>query len=593
MAFSPHDVVPDSPINNFATLNPLQTVGGGASSFSNGNLSCEGGFAFSNFSMNSGKWYFETVTNIQTSTIGIFRSSINATQPVYTTNLNYRWYRVDGKIYSNNGTILSYNTFTSNDIIGITLDLDNGKLFFSKNGIWEGLSDPVAGTNPAVIGLTGEWMFSVEHYVGQDVCVTNFGQDHTFGGNKTGGGAYTDANGIGQFYYQPPAGALALCTQNIPSGPINVQNDDVPADYFKAVTWTGGQLTNNQVTGVGFQPDLIWSKQRNGIGYHRIHDSVRGASAGQIITNTAAAQNPSYPLGSFDSDGFTISSTLASYDNTTNNTYVAWCWKAAGAPADNQARIIDINGTLITKSTADLKNETSASVTPTKVSANRKSGFSIIQWSGNNTAGATYPHGLSQAPEFMITKNINNSPLGYTLNWLVWHSSINQTGYLNLPDAFASGSRNTVFINDTLPSVDLITTGYQAGVTNDSGLNQITYCWHSVAGYSKFGSYVGNGSADGPFIYTGFKPAWVLIKQSHAPSQSWFIYDTSRDPSNPAYHQLFANQSVADPESFGYIIDILSNGFKIRNNDQRLNSSVNYIFAAFAEAPMNAPSNAR
>ena len=331
-----------------------------------------------------------------------------------------------------------------------------------------------------------------------------------------------------------------------------------PSEYFntKLYTGTGSELA---VTGVGFQPDWIWFKQRDATRSHALVDSVRGRSKVVFsdLTNaeetSAASTND---LVSFDSDGFTVGTTSASGSfNTSSGSHVAWNWKANGAGVSN----------------------TDGSITST-VSANTTSGFSIVSYTGTG-ANATVGHGLGAEAKFIIFKDRST-----TKDWFVYHQSISPAtgGKLNLT---VNPSADSSYFNNTAPTSSVFSIG-GANTTNPSGNNMIAYCFAEKKGFSKFGSYTGNGNADGTFVYTGFKPAFVLIKANSA-GQDWHIHDIKRSTFNVSDTVLLPNTIDADiTDTTVYGIDILSNGFKCRGTHPRVNGSgTGYIYMAFAENP--------
>ena len=326
-----------------------------------------------------------------------------------------------------------------------------------------------------------------------------------------------------------------------------------PSDYFNTKLYTGTG-SSNSVTGVGFQPDWVWIKHRNGTGEHDIYDAVRGATK-KISSNTTDAEvNQTNGLSAFGSDGFTVVNSTAT--NLNNGTYASWNWKANGAGSAN----------------------TDGSISST-VSANTTSGFSIVSYTGNGTAGATIGHGLSQKPSIIITKRRDS-----TSNWLVYSSELGATKYLELETTNA-GQTATSRWNDTEPTSSVFSVGTSTSSNPSSG-TMIAYCFAEKQGFSKFGSYVGNGSADGTFVYTGFKPAFVLWKATPAAGYWWHIMDNKREPNNPAGLNLFPNLSD-DEYDYGDTCDFLSNGFKFRTGSGGINSSgVTYIYMAFAEQPL-------
>jgi hypothetical protein len=320
---------------------------------------------------------------------------------------------------------------------------------------------------------------------------------------------------------------------------------------------TGTNLSvNNTVNTVSFQPDLVWSKARNNAYDHYLQDSVRGITNGLSSNLTAAEATTSGSPTSFTSTGFNISSTAGW--TSLGNTEVSWQWKAGGTAVSNTA------GTITSS-----------------VSANTTAGFSVVTYTGTG-ANATVGHGLGVAPGMVIIKSRS-----VATNWIVYHSSVAATAHLvlNLTDA----AYTDVAFNNTAPTSSVFSIGPTGYSVNNSAATYVAYCWAPVAGYSAFGSYTGNGSADGPFIYTGFRPRFVMIKSSTYTS-NWDMLDSSRDPANVVSHQLFANLSGTEftPYNFG---DLNSNGFKIRDNSSGLQGNYNvsgetYIYAAFAENPL-------
>ena len=341
-----------------------------------------------------------------------------------------------------------------------------------------------------------------------------------------------------------------------------------PSDYFNTKLYTGDGSSSRSITGVNFQPDWTWVKSRNSADYdHMVTDVVRGTPKMLKTNSTAAeAEYSAGGIGSFDSDGFTIAAGSSNNTNMNNNTttYVGWNWKANGAGSAN----------------------TDGSISST-VSVNTTSGFSIVSYTGNATAGATIGHGLGSVPKFAIFKRRNSSG-----NWQVYHHSIGNTDVLKLNGTDAKLDDNT-FLNDTSPSSSLITLG-GGGLVNGNGDTHICYAFAEKQGYSKFGSYTGNGNADGTFVYTGFKPAFVINKRTDSTS-GWDLFDNKRLGYNVANRLLAPNTS--DQEATSDKLDILSNGFKMRTTSGGNYSGASYIYMAFAEAPLvgsnNVPCTAR
>ena len=330
----------------------------------------------------------------------------------------------------------------------------------------------------------------------------------------------------------------------------------------KLFTGTGGSLA---VTGVGFQPDFVWQKNRSIVASHLLTDSVRGTDSQIYSNNTSAEGTLTNVLTSFDSDGFTAGT--SSDFNGSGNLIVTWNWKAGTTTG--------IAG--------------SPSITPASYSFNATSGFSIIKYVGNGVAGATLPHGLGVAPEMIIIKDTDES-----MAWVSYHRPLGNTDYLVLDTSGATAASITRW-NNTTPGTTLFTIG-DTDKLNTNTINYVAYCFAPIQGYSKFGSYLGNGNADGSFVYTGFRPACVLIKNATGSSMSWTLRGSGLNPFNPADGHVVPNENAAEASSKD--IDILSNGFKARSTDGGVNGSGNTIvYGAWAESPFvnssGVPTNAR
>jgi hypothetical protein len=345
---------------------------------------------------------------------------------------------------------------------------------------------------------------------------------------------------------------------------INTNGEAVITTSFNTVTWTADGTGNTIVVGgVGFQPDFIWAKTRTQPYSHTLFDSVRGTGSTHMLfsdstnsesTNTSNSSGNGF-ISSFNTDGFTgaTGTSANSYFNLTGNNYVAWCWKAGGAAVTN----------------------TDGSIT-SEVSANVDAGFSVVKYTGNGTSGATVGHGLNSAAEIMICKSRSGST-----GWLVYHKDIGNTDYLilNTTDAKALG---VAAWNNTSPTISVFSIGNGSSV-NTSSATQIAYCFHSVAGFSKFGSYTGNGSATGPTVTTDFEPAFVMIKRTSADASggNWIIKDNKRNTSNPRTKSLFPNSSSAEVTE--YDVDFNATSFQILNADVDINKNGGtYIYMAFA-----------
>jgi hypothetical protein len=329
-----------------------------------------------------------------------------------------------------------------------------------------------------------------------------------------------------------------------------------PTDYFNTVLYNGTG-SSNSVTGVGYQPDWTWIKQRNGTTNHFVYDGVRGVQQTIYTDATSAEATQSQGLTAFGTDGFTVgTNTGVNGAGGTGGTYVAWNWLAANGTASN-----------------------SDGGTSSTVSVNQTSGFSIVGWTGTGSA-TTVGHGLGVAPKMIILKNRSE-----VYGWQVYHESLGNTKYLELSktDAEATSSQSW---NDTSPTSSVFSVG-ASDSNNKSGNNIIAYCFAEKKGYSKFGSYTGNGNADGTFVYTGFKPAFVLMKKtSGGQARNWCILDNKREGFNPENDQLHPNTNGVESMGSGTTLDLLSNGFKLRVTDDDKNGSGDpYIYMAFAEHP--------
>jgi hypothetical protein len=316
------------------------------------------------------------------------------------------------------------------------------------------------------------------------------------------------------------------------------------------VTYTGTGVARS-ITGFGFSPDFVWIKERNAAENHQLQDIVRGATNRLFSNLTAAESADSGSLTSFDSAGFSLGT--ASNYNGLNDTYAAWAWDAGTSTVSN----------------------TAGSIT-SQVRANASAGFSIVTATTPSSGASTVGHGLGVAPSLIITKFRSTAN-----NWFTYHASIGNAAYLTLESTAAAVTGSALW-NNTSPT----STVFSLGSVWASSNNLVAYCFAPVVGYSSFGSYTGNGSTDGPFVYTGFRPRWVMIKSSSSAGTSWIMLDTARSQYNLMRDYLQADSSSA--EAAADMIDITSNGFKLRNSFGSLNSSgATYIFAAFAEAPFN------
>jgi len=317
-----------------------------------------------------------------------------------------------------------------------------------------------------------------------------------------------------------------------------------PSDYFNTKLYTGTGASQS-ITGIGFQPDWIWFKVRSETGNHNLFDSIRGSNKILQSSTTIAEATSTDLLTSFDSDGFTVNTDDGV--NGSSKTYASWNWLANGAGSAN----------------------TDGSITST-VSANTTSGFSIVKWTGTGSSG-TIGHGLGVAPKVVIVKRYSAAA-----DWVYYTTAID-------------GSLDYLFLNTTAAKADSSASVPTSTVFSKSDTNnetQIAYCFAEKTGYSKFGTYTGNGNSDGSFIYTGFKPAWIMVKRTTDVTGRWVLWDSKRNPSNLMDNALFPNSSAVENDGY-WKIDGLSNGFKIKDPEVEINASgATFIYMAFAEEPL-------
>ena len=528
---------------NYCVLNPLDIpTSGSPATLSEGNLKCVTplsgyGFTVGTIAVSSGKWYWEYVATAGSPHLSLGFGLTTCARTYAGDTGSYIYYAGDGKTYANAGAGVTYgSTWTTGDVIAVALDLDAGTAVFYKNNVSQGT---------AFTGLTGTFLpiFSDQSPSVSNTFTVNFGQR--------------------PFAYTPPTGFNTLNTFNLPTPTIGATASTTANKYMDVSTYTGNGGTLAVTNSGSMQPDWVWVKSRSTAQNNYSIDAVRGINSILVQNNTNsestydAAWRALYGnLTSFNSNGFTVvDGTDPSFDsfNGSGATYVGWQWKANGAGVTN----------------------TAGTITST-VSANTSSGFSVVTYTGTG-ANATVGHGLGVAPSMVIIKCRST---GY--NWAVFHTSL-------------GGGDNALQLNTTIAVTSAFDYWNGANTSSvftlgtDNGVNQSTqtyvaYCFAPVAGYSAFGSYTGNGSSDGPFIFTGFRPRFLLIKNSST-SVDWVIEDTSRDPYNVVGAELSPN--ISNAETTGNAdLDILSNGFKIRRNSTFANGSGNtIIYAAFAEYP--------
>jgi hypothetical protein len=518
---------------NYSVFNPLRLGGSAGATLTGANLDVSsantGVNTFATIGITSGKWYWEvTVTRVATGSGSYPGIGVN-------TNLNldpltqsgsdavgYMYLSTGNKYNSNSGT--SYgSSLAANDVVGVALDMDSGTITFYKNNTSQG---------QAFSGITGTAVPVVISYgttlANGSTCSANFGQR--------------------PFSYTPPTGFVALNTYNLPASTITNG-----AAYMNAVTYTGTAAVLDITT--TNSPDFFWAKSRSNAYNHGLFDSQRGYEL--LSSNSTGA-------GAFSVDAYNLGDgsnrvTVANYSGTTDQsgyTYVGWYWKAGGSTG---------------------VSNTNGSITST-VSAGATQGFSVVTWTGTGSVG-TIGHGLGSAPKFIISKSRSTAGT----NWNTY-SPTGVTNIVYLNSAVATTSQPNVW-NSTAPTSSVFTVGTDTD-SNGSGRTMVAYCWSEVAGYSAFGSFTGNGSTDGPFVYTSFRPRWIMWKNSSTGGTDWTIVDSSRNTYNVANSGLQPNGSYAEASNSNYQIDFLSNGFKIRTTNAEVNQSgISIIYACFAESP--------
>jgi hypothetical protein len=517
---------------NYATFNPIATPSYDV--VSNGSLyvnrtsggASGNGSTLATMGVSSGKWYWEIYVNSNSGLAGSIGVGIVQSDFNYVLGWvgegSTTGYYGSGSIYGTGAQ--SATAYTTGDTIGVALDMDARTVNFYKNNV------SAAST---ITGLTGAIIVPA-------VCIYD---------NVTA--SFIANFGQRPFAYTAPSGYKALCTQNLPTPTIGATTATQAGKYYNAVLYTGNG-TARSITGVGFQPDWVWYKLRDTNSNSGLFDAVRGATK-RLISNTTDAEDTTSGVTSFDSDGFSLGTGAG---NTSGFTFVAWNWKANGSGSTN----------------------TAGSITST-VSANTTSGFSIVTYTGSGTSLSTVGHGLGAVPSMFIVKARSASGL----SWYVYQKDVGNTKFLELNDTAAPTTFN--LWESTNPTSSVFTISNNSAV-NGNGTTFVAYCFAPIAGYSAFGSYTGNGSTDGPFVFTGMRPAYVMIKRTDTggTNMNWIIWDTTRNTTNVVGEELYAN--LNDAGTTYTDLDILSNGFKFRNSTTWYNASGGtYIYMAFASNP--------
>ena len=576
--------MPDSPENNFATLNSL-TAPGGSLEYLKGNLKITRGsvdaysLAMSTLAVKTGKWYAElrpqgTIT-ANNHMVGVCITNVKdqSSGDPYLENgqINYVAFgngHVDDGGSINASTFSGSTSFGAGDIIGVALDLDSGTRtvkFYKNNSL---VNTSSYGNLSSEFDNEDIGFMSI--LFGTNTCVWNFGQDSTFAGQISAGGN-ADGNGIGDFAYSPPSGYLALCSANLPEPTIGPNSATQADDHFNTVLWTGNGSNSHGITSVGFKPDWVWIKERGNASSNYLIDSSRGLGTGDsfraLLSDNTDSEYTSLndQLRTLDSDGFTLDDNTDTnfYVNRNNQTYVAWNWKANGGTTSSN---------------------TDGSITST-VQANTTAGFSIVLYTGTGSSETKIGHGLGAVPDVVLVRRRDSAGS--------WQTYLTELSTSTLPEVngrlHLEGTNAALFDSYTLEITSTVVEPTLLASThtywNASSGTYLMYCFKGVEGYSKFGSYNGNGNADGPFVFTGFRPAWVLIKNT-ARSADWRLHDIARQPTNDGGGHILLPSSNSAEVTSEYDIDFLSNGFKLRSGDVYENGDGELlIYLAFAEDP--------
>ena len=562
---------------NFATLNPL--IKSSTNTFSNGHCritSSSGGWGSPlTLAANTGKFYVE-INFVVSDTNGGRIAVLPTNSAKYNDGdqsaagageYAIEWkYDGDSNFITNNGSTTQSNvgSWAQGDVAAVAFDLDASPktVQFYKNNSTIGSAENI---NTSAIGPFTVMIYA--HNAG--TWHINAGQDSTFGGNETAGGN-ADGNGFGDFYYSPPSGFLALSSANLPvSDDIDpAQTDDnFPAKNFAPILYTGTGSNGNAITGLGFKPDLVFFQRRGATGAYNngLIDSNRGVTKGHYMNRTDAEANFTNDFASFDSDGFTLQAGSSANINNPSTTFVAWCWRAN-------------EGTTTSDSSGD--------ITVTR-QVNDAAKFSICTWTGNGSSGSTLPHGLGAVPRMTWIKKRD-----LTSSTNIWHASFNNAD----PDSFGEPVGSAAWyanqgVNGTFTTApdatNLTLTAY--GQVNGSSNTYVGYFWADVEGMQKFGGYKGNGDADGPFVYTGFRPAMIFFKRTDGTS-GWTVVDTARYTANTTDGpgRLEWNTTAAEVTGSSALreMDILANGFKIKTSNSNINTSGgDYVYGAWASVP--------
>ena len=549
---SAHDVMVDSPTNNFCTINKLDVFNSSITT-TQGNLTLDdlgATTAKGTFEIpETGKYYFEIHIISQSGAIGD-----NVRMGIAEVHEDNSFSHTNDCRYVSNGTKIvngsnsSYGaTIAVGDTVGVAINADDNEVTFFKNGASQGAIAYTINRSVIYVPFISNGSGSKTFDIG-----FNFGADSTFAGTETAA-TNTDETGTGVFNQAVPSGFSALCSVGLPDAEIIDGSE-----YFNTVLYEGDGSVQ-AITGVGFQPDWVWIKNRDANDSHNWTDSVRGVTK-QLDSNSKNDEATNADgLTAFGTDGFTVGDDVRY--NTNNESYASWNWLAPTAVSGNTS------GSGTAKTYAG------------RVST--ESGFSIISYVGNNTSGHTIPHELGVIPKMIIFKNRDAN----STDWRIYHRTVGAGNSILLDTTaalFSSGN-----FASTFPTSSVFTVG-TGGNINDSDSNYIAYCFAPVEGFSRLGFYKGNSANDGTYVHTGFRPAFVMQKVSSGGTGEWLMYDNKRDVHNEITKILRPSDNAV--EGTGAELDFLSNGFKLRGastssaNQHNTTSDV-YIYMAFAEMP--------
>ena len=549
-AGSDNDSVTDTPTNNFPTLNTLDRQGNAPTDGNlRGGTAGTSGWRHTRSTVplpSSGKWYWEYKVPDASADAsngwitGIAYSNFGLTQDINSDSTGLYGRQTDSKYNNSSGSPVTNSHFTSpsnNDILQFAYDADSQTLFTGRNNTWELSANPSTGANPNWTGVASGGFPMVGSYGSSRYVIINFGQQ--------------------PFSYTPPTGYRSLSGKNraTPSAAQIVR----PQRHFDTILYTGNGTSGHSISGLEFKPDFIWIKNRDATYYHNLADTVRGITR-SVNSNANDAEVNYSNISAVHDHGFVVGS--AELVNKNSQNLVAWCWKAGGAAVSN----------------------TDGDIT-SSVSVNEEAGFSIATYTGSTASGAlTVGHGLGKKPAWVMIKRRDASS-----DWIIGHQGLTTNAFQN--NKFLKFSTNGTFTKSLVFGAEPTTTVTQIVTDGNAGASNLTssgtyvmYSWAEIPGYSKFGSYTGNGSTDGTYVHLGFKPAYLMIKNQNN-GFNWVIQDYKRSPTNLCDNKLNPDSTAVEQTDYDKL-DMLSNGFKPRVSDAGINaSSSSYVYMAFAERP--------